>query len=238
MSKAAIRKDVVDLEKLRVEYSTSGLSNRELGRKFRCSEGSIRNWARDLGWARMVKPKPQGGGGDDVVEEAVRETVKKLADNPVQVPIPRADFVEAAATEAAQVVVMIQGASMRLYSMIEKAAQQLDGAMEHREILEDLIIQDTADADLPPDPETNGLRAAAQRQRAAMLKAVALPTQITSLKDLCISMKHCSDMMRLNWSVDGMPPPPEKPVGEEPPSVAEQRIDKLRERLRAPIPAG
>ena len=246
MSKAAIRKDVVDLEALRVEYTTSGLSNRELGKKYKVSEGSIRNWAKTLGWPRVVEltPTPRKGKEklppkrDDVVSQAAEAAVKKLIDKPVELPMPRADFVEVAATQAAQVVTMIQGASMRLYSMVEKAAQQLDTAMERRDILEDLIIQDTADADLPPDPDNPGAQARAQRQRQAMLKAVALPTQITSLKDLCISMKHCSEMMRENWSIDGLPPPPEKPVAEEPPSVAEQRIDKLRERLRAPIPAG
>lgn len=237
MSKAAIRKDVVDLEALRVDYTTSGLSNRALGHKYKCSEGSIRKWARDLGWARLVEVEVTPGGGDDVVAETVKETIKKLADKPVELPAPRQEFIDAASTQAAQVVVMLQGASMKLYSMVEKAAQQLDGAMERRDILEDLIIRETVDADVP-DEDRPGAQVMAQRQRAAMFKAVALPTQITSLKDLCVSMKHVGEMMRTNWSIDGLPPASEKSVGEEPPSVAEQRIEALRERLRTPIPAG
>jgi hypothetical protein len=228
MSKAAIRKDVVDLEALRVDYTTSGLSNRALGHKYKCTEGNIRAIAKRGGWVRTVQPghKPLAMQ----LAEVVVEKIVKASDTPL---MPPQEFIDAAAMQAAHVIMMHRGAAHRLYQMLETASNQLTDAMGARGLIEDLIIEDTADADLPAHPENAAFRAADARRRAAMLKAVALPAHISSVKDLTIGLKNVVEVMREAWDIDGTPPP--APPERNAPSASTARIAALREisRLRA-----
>lgn len=191
-TQAGVSRSEADWEAVERAYRAGVLSIREIAAQHGLSDTAIRKRAKKEAWARDLTARVR----EQVRAELVRTEVRTQGANPET---------EAAivAEAAAPVIVLVREHRKEiknLRAMGETLLEQLEAAAGNRDALEALIIEDTAAAD---DPDASkGAQAAAAARRAAMLKAVSLPSHASILKDLATVMKSVVPLERQAFNVD------------------------------------
>ena len=216
-----------DLEAMEREYRLGNSSLKNIAVKYGISDDTLKRMADQLGWVRNMRGRVAKHVYDKLhgAEPLIRPTFSR-----------EEATVEQAAISAVTMIREHMETTHHVFKLTGVAAQQLEDAMASRNALEVLIVQETIEADVGEGREQN----MALKKREAMLKAVALPTHVATLKDLAIAMKSVVELSRVLMGIHESPPP--APESSDMPSVADERIEELRERLRLSVtksaPAG
>ena len=205
------------MERLEQDYRMGEKSMPKIASEYGIHERTLRRMAEKFGWVRNLRGR------------VARHVYDKLHGAE---PMDRPTFTkEEAAVEHAAVnaVTMIQEHMQTAHAVFQLtgiAAQQLEDAMGRRHEIEELIREETPDADGRP----GRAQAVAAKKRDAMMRAVSLPTHVATLKDLAIAMKAVVELSRVLMGIHDSPPPP--PEDSKAMTVADERIEELRARLR------
>lgn len=208
----ATHKGVVDVpeaqtvDPMRVDFEAGVLSIRAIASKYKLSDTAIRKRAKKANppWeygrcrAQVDEMARQiGGGSQDGSQFATGAQTANL-------PALPDEAVEAAGRSIVQVVREHRGAIQAGQQLVGFLLGQLQDAAMHRGRLEDVIREDTAQA----DGEGNEA-ASATRRRATLMRAVSLPQHASTMKDLALAMKHLVGMERQAFGLADLEKPAE-----------------------------
>lgn len=224
----ATRKGVVDgkpdLIAIEADYRAGVLSLRAIGTKHGITEGAVRKWAKAANppWQRDLTAVVHKAARTQLMRDSVRGT--HHAYDGVRTATEK-ELVEVAARSIVQVVREHRGAIQAGQQMVGMLLGQLQDCATHRERLEELILEDTADAD-----GTGKAAEGAGRRRTAMMRAVSLPQHAATMKDLAIAMKHLVGLERQAFGLaDVTDPTPKEPVAA--PVVTDGDFAELRQKF-------
>lgn len=167
-----------DWEAIERDYRAGILSLREIAKRHGISDTAIRKKARANGWERDLTEKVN----EQARSQLVRETVRTAN------PQTEQEIVNDA---AATIVTVVRGHRKhisRQVEIVEALVEQLAGAAGNRDAIEDAIFDETAD-------EENGKR------RAAMLKAVSLPSHTSAMVNLTNALKTLIGLERQAFNI-------------------------------------
>lgn len=209
-----------DLIAIEADYRAGVMSVRAIAAKHGVSESVIRKWAKnaDPPWQRDLTGK---------VQEAARAQIVRSAHHAydgVRTPTER-ELIDAAARSIVQVVREHRGAIQAGQQMVGMLLGQLQDVATHRERIEEIILEETAQAD-GEGKAADG----AMRRRAAMMRAVSLPAHAGVIKDLATAMKHLVGLERQAFGLaDKDEPPPPAPPPQEGAVVEDVGFTELRQ---------
>jgi predicted DNA-binding protein YlxM (UPF0122 family) len=188
-----------DWDAIEREYRAGQLSIREIARTRNVSDKAIRNKAKAEGWEQDLSARVS----EKVRTELVRTEVR--TDN-----AQAKEIVEAAAARVVSVVREHRKDISSLRETVKTLTEQLTTAIGKREELESAIIDETSE-------DGNAQR------RNAMLKAVALPSHASVVRELANSLKTLIALEREAFNIpsgDGASNPDDVPVDQNPIEVA------------------
>lgn len=213
-----------DWEAVSGKYRAGLLSIRQIAKQHGVTEGAIRKRAKKDGWQRDLTAK---------VQEAVRIELARTAVR-TEAPATGTTEREIVAEAAAQVVHLLREHRTDIRShraLLSTLLEQLNFTAENRAEIERAIIDETAEAD---DTEaTKGEQQAAWVRRGQMLRAVSLPQNASTLKDLAQVLKTVIGLEREAFSVANVPekPPADEEVSRNDLTLA--RIEQIFQRAHA-----
>jgi hypothetical protein len=196
-----------DWESIESHYRAGVLSVRQIAAIEGVSEAAIRKKAKAAGWARDLTERVQQAVREKLiaepVEEAeVRERQAVRAEQREQReqarradPLPAEDIVDAASETVVRVVREHRKTIKQSRELLETMLAQLTEAVTEREVLE-LEIEQATDEDENP------------KRRNRYLKAVSLPTHVTALRDLSLTLRNLVALEREAFGVGDAAPPP------------------------------
>jgi hypothetical protein len=196
----------VDWEAIEGMYRAGLLSVREIARLHGISHTAIQKRAKADGWARDLTAKVR-----QQVATALVATEVATAGTATE-----REIVEAAAAQVIALVRSHRAEIGRNRAMITTLMGQLEGAVEHRDLLEQ-IIDDVEDGDT----------GASIKRREALFKAVALPAHAGVLKSLADTLKVVIGLEREAFNVSAATSEP-APVDSD-----EVRFDRLLAKIRS-----
>lgn len=185
-----------DWEAVERMYRVGVLSIREIAKQHGITEGAVRKRGKKDGWQRDLTAKVQ----DLVRSELVRSPVRS-ADQ-----IPERVIVAEAAAAVVQVVREHRVSIKAQRSLAGRLLEQLHDVTENREAIEGEIVAETGEADNPD--ATKAAQQAAWARRGQMLRAVSLPQNAGTLRDLSTVLKTIVELERRAFNVDTAPEPP------------------------------
>lgn len=171
-------KKPADWELIERDYRAGMMSLREIGKVHGISDTAIRKKAKAAGWERDLTEKVN----EKVRTELVRSQVRTAN------PQTEREIIEAAAATVVQVVRGHRKHITRQIELVDLLTEQLVGAAGNREDIEDEIFAETA-------ADENGKR------RAAMLKAVSLPSHTSAVVSLSNALKTLVGLERQAFNV-------------------------------------
>lgn len=184
-------KPLIDWEAVERDYRAGILSLREIARAQGLSDTAIRKRAKAGSWDRDLSGK---------VASQVRRTLVRT-EGSHRPRASEAEIVDAAAAQVVEVVRSHRRDVSRGRSLVAKLLEELGEATDEREAIEDAIEVETAG-----DKTVN--------RRAAMLRAVALPSRAGVIKELSAAMKSLVALERQAFNIEG-------PTEDEPASKAD-----------------
>jgi len=183
----------IDWEAVGKEWSLDQLSDRQLARKYGTSHTTIARKAIQFGWVKdkgaEVRRKTkaalikQSATVPDKCATGTKDGTKKKSSTPTQEDIDKA--VEDNVALIREHRKDIKGAR----NIAGVLSQQLLDVADHRERIVDLIEEDTKE-------ETD------TRRRKALLKAVSLPSNAGTLRDLTTALKNLIPLERQAFNID------------------------------------
>jgi hypothetical protein len=196
----------VDWEAIEGMYRAGLLSVREIARSHGISHVAILKRAKADAWARDLTAKVRQQVTTALVTSEV--TKEELA--------TEREIVEAAAAQVIALVRSHRAEIGRNRAMITTLMGQLEGAVEHRDLLEQII-----------DEVEDGGTGASTKRREALFRAVALPAHAGVLKSLADTLKVVIALEREAFNVSA--------ATSEPPPVDsdEVRFDRLLAKIRS-----
>jgi hypothetical protein len=208
MSTAVVKllKVDADWEAIETLYRCGVLSIREIAKTHGLSEGAVRKRAKRDGWDRDLTAKVNAKVRSELVRSEVRS----------QDAASERTMVEAAATQIITLVREHRVEIGRNRAMITTLIGQLEGAVEHRGLLEQII-----------DEVEDGHTGASAKRHEALMRAVALPVHASVLKSLADTLKTVIGLEREAFNVSA--------ATSEPASVDsdEVRFDRLLAKIRS-----
>lgn len=171
-----------DWEAIERAYRAGALSIRTIAERNGISDTAIRKKAKASGWARDLSEQVRKEVRNKLVRGEVRED---QCANPER----DAEIVEEAAEEGARVVRSHRRDIRKATNLANLLMDDLLGTIQRREEIEEAIEDETAD-------DSNGMR------RAAMLAAVALPSNSKTLFQLSSAMKNLQVLERQAFGLD------------------------------------
>lgn len=177
----------VDWEAIQVAYRANVLSLREIGREHGVSDTAIRKRAKADGWVRDLAEKVQARTKDKLVRslgshEGSREQQARTDE----------EIVEAAAVTQASVVQIHRRDIAAGRTLVGALFGELMRATEQRHEIEE-AVEEEVEHDAP---------ATKARRKAAMLKAVSLPSRASAALSLAGAMKHLVFLERQAFSIE------------------------------------
>lgn len=187
-----------DWEAIELAFRAGALSVREIAKQHGVSHEAIRKRAKAHGWARDLSAKVR----KEVATQLVATQVATVS------PATERAVVEETAGEIVKLIREHRTDIRRLRETGGTLWEQLVDAIGNRELIELAIHEETAVA-----PDAPGyVKAQADAQRKAMLKAVSLPSHVACLKDLANVMKALVPLERQAFNVDAQPDTPADPA--------------------------
>ncbi len=171
----------IDWDAIEREFKAGQLSVREIARQHNISHTYINKSAKALGWKR------------DLTEKVSRAFRAQLAVADITEADEKA-IIESAAARGVEVVKLHRksvGVSQRL---VETLSFQLCQAAKHREEIEEDIYKDTSGENYDV------------KRRAAMMRAVSLPSHAATLRDLSTAQKNLIALERQAFGLNGHNP--------------------------------
>lgn len=174
-----------DWEAIEREYRAGQLSVSEIGRQHGVSHTAINKRAKKEGWTRNLAAR-------------VREEVSsRLVSDGVSSANAR-ETVEAAAVRVVELVRSHRSDIGRARDVARRMIDELDMATAHRdEIAEEIEALCSAD-----DGDSEAANARAEKRRAAMHRAVGLPSRAASMQSLAGALKTIVQLERQAFNVD------------------------------------
>lgn len=182
MAKATTRKGVAnnsakepsDWESIEKDYRAGVLSVREIGKRHKVAESTIRKHAKLQDWRRDLSQR---------VQEQVRAKLVSATEG------SEAEIVATAADEIVNVVKLHRQDIASGRGIVELLFGQLSEAAMKRGEIEDAIVEDTK------DDKTS-------ERRSRMLRAVSLPAHAVTMRDLAQALRHVLVLERQAYSLD------------------------------------
>jgi hypothetical protein len=170
----------------------------------------VRKRAKRDGWDRDLTDKISAKVRSELVRTEVRTEVR------TQDAVSERAMVEAGAAQIIALVRDHRAQISRNRALVDKLMGQLEGAADHRDLLEEIINQ-----------AEDGSTGASTKRREAMMRAVALPSHASVLKNLAETLKVVIALEREAFNVTA--------ATSEPPPVEsdEVRFDRLVAKIRA-----
>lgn len=218
---APATKQAIDWDAVERAYRAGVLTVREIGRQHGVSHVAIGKRAKDHAWARDLTAKVREAVTTGLVTTSVTSEDKAT----------EREIVEAAAS---QVITLVRE-HRRDIGEQRMLAQQLLAELHltamNRDEIEALIEEETRAAE---DPNADkGAQQRAWVKRGQMLRAVALPQNASTLKDLATVLKTLVALEREAFNIHGAPEEaPKTPDDQATNAKALQSIEVLAERLR------
>jgi hypothetical protein len=178
----------VDWEAIERAYRPGVLSLREIAREHGVSDTAIRKRAKAEGWVRDLVEKVKARTKDKLV----RSLGSQGGSHEQQVRTDE-EIVEAASTTQASVVQIHRRDIATGRKLVSVLFGELMESTENRHEIEEAIEEEVED-DAP---------AAKAKRRAAMQKAVSLPSRAAAALSLAGAMKHLVFLERQAFSIDG-----------------------------------
>jgi len=169
-------KPPTDWEAIEREYRAGQLSVSEIGRLHGISHTAINKRAKRDGWTRDLSARVKEAVSAKLVSDGVSEASAR-------------ETIEAAATRVVEVVRSHRADISRGRTLARSLFDELDEATVNRDEIEEEIEVETAG-------DRNGQR------RAAMLRAVALPSRASTLLALSSAVKNFITLERQAFSMD------------------------------------
>lgn len=169
-------KRTIDWEAIEREYRAGQLSIREIARQHSLSDNSIRKRAKDQEWERDLTQQVREKVRGDLVRGEVRTIDAKEA-------------VKAAAARGVEVVRSHRADIQAGRNIVGSLMQELIDEADHIHDIEQAIDEDTKS-------DRDGKR------KAAMLKAVSLPTRAGVMRDLSVALKNLIPLERQAFNLD------------------------------------
>jgi len=183
-SKSGKRKHL-DWEAIDPLIRANQLSVREIARQNDCNEKSIRNRIKSQGIKRNLSEQVR----ESVKENLVRNLVRTTDATDKQI-------VEAATERGVEIITLHRDSITKSQTIVELLQRQLYDAATTRDELEEAIIEDTKGEDGKPD----------LKRRNAMLKAISLPSHISSVRNLAMAQTSLVTLERQAWNLEDKPP--------------------------------
>jgi hypothetical protein len=206
MTAIQVRRPEVDWEAIERQYRCGVLSIREIAKTHGLSEGAVRKRAKRDAWDRDLTAKVNAKVRSELVRTEVRTE---------DVASERA-IVEAGATQIIALVREHRAQISRNRELVNTLMGQLEGATAHRDLLEQII-----------DEVEDGSTGASTKRREALMKAVALPSHASTLKNLADTLKVVIGLEREAFNVSAATSEP-APVDSD-----EVRFDRLLAKIRS-----
>jgi len=201
----------VDWEAVERDYRGDVMTNRELARQYGCSEGAIRKKAKAEGWEKDLSEQVSAKVRNELVRTEVRTETPGTQKAP---SVSNKEIVEHAAAIQVQVVREHRTAIKAGKELVDLLMGQLRDVIGIRDLLEAFITEQTAADD------DNGKR------YNALMKAVALPTHVTSVTNLANALKTYIGLERQAFNLGDEPPQQQDPL-----AALIQRIQSKGSRL-------
>jgi len=182
-SKSGKRKHL-DWEAIDPLIRANQLSVREIARQNDCNEKSIRNRIKSQGIKRNLSEQVR----ESVKENLVRNLVRTTDATDKQI-------VEAATERGVEIITLHRDSITKSQTIVELLQRQLYDAATTRDELEEAIIEDTKGEDGKPD----------LKRRNAMLKAISLPSHISSVRNLAMAQTSLVNLERQAYNLEDKP---------------------------------
>ena len=173
----------VDWEGIEREYRAGQLTLRKIGELYGVTEGAIRKRAKRDGWERDLTAK---------VQEAVRNKLVRSIGTQKSDPRTEGEIIAAAAMRGADVVLAHRDDIKAGRELVKLLLGELVGESHTMEEIIEAIVADT------PSPSD-------VKRRAAMMKAVSLPTRAGTLFSLSSALKNLVGLERQAFNLDDTP---------------------------------
>jgi hypothetical protein len=200
----------VDWEAIEALYRCGLLSIREIAKTHGLSDGAVRKRAKRDGWDRDLTAKVNAKVRSELVRTEVRTEVR------TQDAVSERAMVEAG---AAQIIALVRDHRTQISrhrALVDKLMEQLEGAADHRDLLKQII-----------DDVEDGSTGASAKRREALMRAVALSSHASVLKNLADTLKVVIALEREAFNVTAA-------TGEPPPVESDEvRFDKLLAKIRS-----
>lgn len=215
--------------KAKRDYRLGQKSVRTIADEIGVSHTTVNKWIRKNRWkqdkssevlertrAALATPppgcpeKPQEGGSKGGSNRV--STGKRVSTKPREVEIAGIDDEAAIDIAVKTNLAVIRGHRRQLkhkLTLVDMFSQQLEDVGQSRERIIELIMKEDA----------------SHQQRAAMLKAVSLPSHASVLKDLSVALRNMIPLERQAFGLDEKAGPP-------PPPLADSLTDEQREALQ------
>lgn len=177
--KPATKRPALDWEAIEREYRAGQLSVVEIGRQHGCTHGAINKRAKRDGWTRDLSAR-------------VRNRAKAKLVSPEVSAANAEQAVEDAAARVVQVVREHRRDIGAGRSLVGRMMSELDATTSQQDALEVEILAVTGED-------------SSDRRRAAMMKAISLPSRAVVIRDLSTAMKNLVTLERQAFSMDADP---------------------------------
>lgn len=194
-------KPAIDWDAIERAYRAGVLTLREIATQNGCTHGAIRKRAIRDGWSRDLSARVREAVSTGLVSGPV-STEKSVSER-----MNEREIVEAAASQVITLVREHRQDIKRQRGLAERLLAQLEMTAEDRDEIEDEIFAETA----PADGDPASARAAKHNKRTAMLRAVALPQNAATLKDLSVVLKTLIALEREAFNITLAPEEPKSP---------------------------
>jgi transposase-like protein len=174
---------VIDWEGVRVHYRSSRLAIKEIARRYGISDAGIIKHARRHGWERDLGTKVSAATQFALARKTVPDDVVVHSDEQI---------VEANAEANVVIIESQRGKIKQAMDVCAELMLQLQQVVSHR-----VEIQDLVRADAGKDKSHGHLQ-----RRQAMMKALSLPTNASTLKDLTVAAKNLIELQRQAHNLD------------------------------------
>lgn len=177
----------IDWEAIERDYRAGVVSLREIGRAHGVSDTAIRKRAAAEGWTRDLAPKVQARTKDKLVR-----SLSSQSGSHEQQARTDEEIVEAASTTQASVVQIHRRDIASGRKLVSVLFSELMESTEKRHEIEEAIEEDVE----------NDAPATKAKRRAAMQKAVSLPSRAGAALSLAGAMKHLVYLERQAFSIE------------------------------------
>ena len=206
-------KSKYDWEAIEKEFKANQLSIREISRRYKCPESSIRNKMKTKGIKRSLAKKVRAEIQEKLLREPLRTSMRAHETEVVEtktfdeIEQDERQSVDNAAERGADVLRIHRSDINKSLGIVSVLRDQLISAAENREELESEIIEHTND---------DGSGKIAHKKRVSMLKAVSLPAHAGVLRDLSVAQKNLITLERQAWNLNDTFDPDDEEITEIP----------------------